>query len=80
MYVVKKDETALVFDQNKKRIRFEVQLLVDRVLNEALAQMADEFVSALARGELLVLDGNEDELRGLLRRAAAKELGTDALS
>jgi hypothetical protein len=73
--VLYKDNVRLTFDANKKRLRAEGQILLDRVMNEALNEMATQFNDALARGELLEIGGSQAEMRQFLAVAAAKQLG-----
>lgn len=70
----KKDNVALAFAANVKRIRLEARIVLDHVLNEALAEMSKEFDEGLLRGELLNIAGSPEELKEFLRRAAEKEL------
>ncbi len=55
-----KNEAALVFDENKRRLRLEGRFVLDRIMNEVLAEMTREFNDALTNGELLSLDGNAE--------------------
>ena len=70
-----KDEVALAYDANKKRLRLEGRILLDRIMNEALAEMTDQFNRGLERGEVLLIGGSEDEFKSFLRIAASRELG-----
>lgn len=70
-----KDAVALAFDANKKRLRLEGRILLDRIMNEALAEMTHEFNAGLERGELLNVGGSPEDLRRFLRVAAGRELG-----
>lgn len=70
-----KDAVALAYDANKKRLRLEGRIILDRLMNEALAEMTHEFNEGLQRGELLNIGGSAEELKGFLRIAARRELG-----
>lgn len=69
-----KDEVALAFEANKKRLRAEGSILLAEVLNEALNEMTTQFNAALARGEILSIGGTREEMKGLLQAAAVKRL------
>lgn len=69
-----KDNAQIAYDANKKRLRLEGQIALDSVLNEALNLMTTKFNEALARGEILEIEGSRNELRALLLDAANKEL------
>jgi hypothetical protein len=70
-----KDEATLAYEANKKRLRVEGQLILDRVMNEALRDMTAEFNKNLNRGRIVSLALNEDALKRSFRRAAKKVLG-----
>lgn len=70
-----KDDVALAFEENKRRLRLEANLVASRIANEALDQMTKQFNAALSRGEILSIGGTREEMRGYLATAAAKELG-----
>lgn len=74
MAYTKKDNILLTFEENKKRLRMEGNLILARVMNEALAEMSGQFTEALARGELLKIGGSADEMREFLRVAADRHL------
>lgn len=69
-----KDEVALAFEANKKRLRAEGSILLAEVMNEALNEMTVQFNAALARGEILSIGGSREEMKDLLRLAAQKRL------
>lgn len=71
----KRDSVELAYAANVKRIRLEGRIVLDNLMNEALAEMTEEFNERLTRGELLNIEGNREELKKYLRRAADKELG-----
>lgn len=71
---IHKDNILLEFEANKKRLRTEGRIVLDRVLNEALDQMAKEFNAGLDRGEVLRVESSPNELRRLLWQAARLEL------
>lgn len=73
----KKDRLALAYDANKKRIRTEGTIILNEVLNSALAEMDRQFQEAVNRGELLSIVATGEEMRAFLRDAAARELGSD---
>lgn len=70
-----KDGAAMAYDRNKKRLRLEGRLVLDEVLNVALAEMTTEFNAALLQGETLELEGTREEILSYLRNAAARQLG-----
>lgn len=70
-----KTPAALAYDRNKKRLRLEGRLILDELLNEALAEMTGTFNEAAANGEVLELEGTRDELLGFLRVAFQRQLG-----
>lgn len=70
-----KDDVQLAYDANKKRLRAEGQIVLARVMNEALHEMTTGFNEALARGEILEIGGSREELRALLLKASQRELG-----
>lgn len=70
-----KGPEKLAFDANKKRLRTECTILMDRVVNEVFNEMAIQFNEALSNGQILEFKGSEDHVKTLLRIAAAKELG-----
>ena len=69
-----KDDVALAFEANKKRLRAEGSIILAAVMNEALHEMTTQFNAALARGEILSIGGSREEMMGFLRDAAAKQL------
>lgn len=70
----KKDTVVLTYNANKKRLRCEGQILLDEVLNEAVAEMDEQFTEALNRGEVLTIEGSRAEFRRFLRAASEKLL------
>lgn len=70
-----KDEVALTFEANKKRLRAEGAVILARLMNEALNEMTTQFNAALARGEILSIGASAEEMKGFLRTAAQKQLG-----
>jgi hypothetical protein len=70
-----KDNVALTFDANKKRLRTEGQIILAALMNEALHEMTSQFNEALSRGEILEIGGSREEMKGFLRIAASRELG-----
>lgn len=73
-----KNEAALVFDSNKKRLRLEGRLVLDRIMNEVLREMAEEFNDALNRGEILSVGGSASETQEYFTSSARKVLGSGA--
>lgn len=71
-----KGEAALVFDSNKKRLRLEGRLVMDRVMNEVLREMTTEFQAAVLRGEILSVGGSAAETQQYFTAAARKALGS----
>jgi hypothetical protein len=71
-----KNDVAMAYDRNKKRLRFEGRLILDELLNEALNEMTGAFNEAAANGQILELEGTRDEMLGYLRQAAQKQLGS----
>ena len=72
----KKNKGVLAFQANVKRIRCEANIVLQEVLNSALAEMSDEFDAAFNDGNILEIECTPDELKKLLLRAAQRELGT----
>jgi hypothetical protein len=70
----RKDQVQLAYDANKKRIRAEASILLDAVVNEALDVMTAEFNEALLRGEILRIDGTQQEMVAFFQKAARKQL------
>lgn len=70
----KKDNIALAFDANKKRLRVEGAIILDELMNEAIGEMTNQFDEALNRGEILHVGGSREEMKGFLRIAAQRQL------
>lgn len=70
-----KTAAQLAYDRNKKRLRLEGRLILDELLNEALAEMTGAFNEAAAEGEVLELEGTREEMLGYLRIAYQRQLG-----
>ncbi len=70
-----KDDVALAFDANKKRLRAEGSILLAEAMNEALDEMTTQFNEALAVGQILYIGGSREEMKALLFTAAQKKLG-----
>lgn len=68
----RKDAVQLAYDANKKRLRAEVSVITDALLNEVLDEMTEQFNAALLRGELLQISGSRDELLGYVGRATKR--------
>lgn len=67
-----KTDVDLTFDANKRRIRTEANILLAALINEALEEMSTKFNKGLAKGNVLEIGGDRDEMRALLRRVAKK--------
>ncbi len=59
----------LAYDANKKFLRTAAVQIYDALINEALAEMTRQFNEALARGEVLRLRPEPEEMLGFLRAA-----------
>lgn len=70
----KKDEYVLAYQEGVKRIRQEGRIVLDRILNEALAEWSRESEAAKQRGDVLELVGNRQEIHDYFRRSARKAL------
>jgi hypothetical protein len=70
-----KNNVALAYYRNKKRLRLEIRLIADALANEALNEMTAAFNEAASNGEVLELEGTRDEMLGYLRTAVQKQLG-----
>lgn len=70
-----KNQYALAFDANKKRLRTEGGIILARVMNEALNEMTERFNEGELRGEVLEIGGSQEELRELLFLASQKAIG-----
>jgi len=73
---ISKDNVALAFDANKKRLRCEGQIILAEVMNAALSEMTQQFNAALGEGQILEIGGTREEMKEFLRIAAQKQLGT----
>ena len=71
-----KDNVALAYDANKKRLRAEGQIVLAELMNMALDEMTTQFNAALAKGEILEIGGTREEMKEFLRIAAQKQLGS----
>ena len=69
-----KDRIELTYEANKRRLRLEGGLILAEMMNEALQEMNTAFHEALNRGELLEISGTREEMKGFLKRAAARHL------
>lgn len=70
-----KDQIALTYENNKRRMRCEGQVILAALMNEALKEMTDEFNAALQVGGLLEIGGSREEMKAFLRMAAERHLG-----
>jgi hypothetical protein len=73
-----KGPAQLAFDENKKRLRLEGRIVLDRLMNQVLRDMTAEFNDALLRGDILTLDGGASETQEYFTQAARKALGSGA--
>lgn len=71
----KKGPAELAWLDSRDTITLQARQLLRRVLDEALYELDVEFNAALHRGELLDLSLDKTELKGLLLKAARRELG-----
>lgn len=55
-----KDQAALAYDANKKRLRAEVNIVMSEALNDAIGIMTEDFNSSLHNGIILELKDNKD--------------------
>lgn len=69
-----KDNVALAYDANKKRLRAEGSILLAELMNEALSEMTTQFNEALNHGEILEIGGTREEMKALLWKAAQRQL------
>lgn len=72
---VAKDQTQLTYEANVKRIRTEGRVVLDTMLNEALAAHSKAFNAGVQRGELLELRLDAQDVKRLLGSSAQKVLG-----
>lgn len=71
---IHKGPAELAYDENKKRLRFEGRILLDRIMNEVLDVMTTEFQAALLRGEVLEVGSTREEARAYFARVAQAQL------
>jgi hypothetical protein len=69
---ISKDRAELTFEANKKRLRTEASILLSWALNEALAEMSEQFLKALHDGELLEITTTPAEMMPFFQRAIEK--------
>lgn len=69
-----KDETELAFAANKKLLRAQGAVILDRIMNEALHEMTEEFNEGIAQGKILYLEATSNDIKGYLQKAANKQL------
>jgi hypothetical protein len=70
----KLSDQELVWRENRARIEQQGKFLLKRLLNEALAELDVQFLEELAKGNLLELDANKEDLKALLLRKAQTSL------
>jgi precorrin-6B methylase 2 len=73
-----KSEAQQAFDTNKLRLRLEGRIVLNRIMNEVLREMTQEFQDALLQGEILTLGGSASETQEYFTTAARKALGSGA--
>lgn len=61
-----KDEYALAYDADRKRLRQEARIQLDVMLNGAYAELAKLHTEAQQRGEVVRVVFGPDEVKGLL--------------
>lgn len=68
----------MMLRRNKKRLRTEIRIIYDELLNEAEGAMEAEFEDALENGELLEYTGTQDELQDYLAQAVDRYFGLNS--
>lgn len=71
-----KGPAAQAFDENKLRLRLEGRIVLGRILNEVLREMATEFQDGILRGEILTVGGSASETQEYFTKAARKALAS----
>lgn len=74
MAYMKKDEAALRWDEVKKRLRLEGRIVLDRIMNEVLAEADKDFAAGLESGSLMDIPDSRADLQAYFTRAASKVL------
>ena len=74
----RKDRYALAYDEGVKRIRNELRILNDRILNDVLAEWAKESESAQQQGNVLELTGDRADLQRYITKSARRVLRLNA--
>lgn len=74
-----KDEAALAWDANKKRLRTEGAIILAEVMNEAINEMTLQFNEALEKGQIVSIGGSREEMKDFLAAAARKQLGSGVI-
>lgn len=69
-----KNQAALTYDENKKRLRLEGRILLDRVMNDVLHEMTEEFTAAILEGKILEIGASREEIQDYFRRSAQRQL------
>lgn len=69
-----KSDVALEFEAGKSRLRSEGQIVLRKMLNEALQTYTTEFNAAVAKGGLPKVNFSRAEVQSLLFTAAQKQL------
>lgn len=69
-----KDETEIAFAANRKLLRAQGAVILDRMMNEALKEMSDEFNKGIAEGRILRLEATSDDIIKYLQKAVHKQL------
>lgn len=71
----KKSRADMMLKRNKKRLRTEIRIIYDEILNLAEGEMIEQFEEALERGELLEYQGTQEELQDYLVQAVDTYFG-----
>lgn len=74
-YHRQKDHIQLAWLENRERVMLQLRQIVRRVGDEVLAELEEEFVAAINRGEILELNPSPEDLRRLVLKKAQKQLG-----
>jgi hypothetical protein len=67
-------EIEIVWRENRENVSLQGRQILRRILNEALAELDEQFQAGLDRGEILEINPGQKELKELLFKSAQKEL------
>ena len=70
----KLEEAELAWRENREIINLQGRQILRRVLDEALAELSNQFIEGLERGEILEVNPGQKELKALLLKHSQKEL------